>query len=72
MKKLTALLLVTLSAVTLLTGCIGLSIGGGTSSKPASSPTVGQELMDLQRAKDAGTITDAEFQAQKAKVLSKK
>lgn len=70
MKKLTAVLATALSAMTLLTGCIGLSIGGG--SKSAPSPTTGQELMDLQRAKDAGTISDAEFQAQKAKVLSRK
>ena len=71
MKKLIILMLAGLSAVTLLNGCIVLSIGGGTTSKAASS-TVGQQLADLQRAKDAGAITDAEYQAQKAKVLGGK
>jgi len=34
--------------------------------------TVGQQLIDLQKAKDAGAITEAEFQAQKAKLLGTK
>jgi len=59
------------TAMTLLTGCIGLSIGSGTTSKPASA-TTGQQLIDLQKAKDAGAITEAEYQAQKAKILSEK
>jgi hypothetical protein len=71
MKKLIVSLLVGISAMTLLTGCIGLSIGGGTTSKPESA-TVGQQLIDLQKAKDAGAITDAEYQAQKAKILGQK
>ena len=58
MKKVILLVLVG-SALTLLTGCIGLSIGGGTTTKPTSS-TVGQQLVDLQKAKDAGAITDGE------------
>jgi hypothetical protein len=32
-------------------------------------PTVGQQLIDLQKAKDAGAISDAEYQAEKAKLL---
>ncbi len=70
MKKLIVPALIGLSALTLLTGCIGLSIGSGTSSKPTSA-TIGQQLVDLQKAKDAGAITDAEYQAQKAKLLGK-
>lgn len=31
--------------------------------------TLGQQLIDLQKAKDTGAITDAEYQAQKAKLL---
>ena len=31
--------------------------------------SVGQQLIDLKKAKDAGAITDEEYQAQKAKVL---
>ncbi len=71
MRKLIVPVLVGLSAMTLLTGCIGLSIGGGTTSKPVTA-TVGQQLMDLQKAKDTGAITDAEYQAQKTKILNEK
>lgn len=71
MKKLIVPILVGLSTMTLLTGCIGLSIGGGTTSKPETA-TVGQQLVDLQKAKDTGAITDSEYQAQKAKILNEK
>ena len=32
-------------------------------------PTTGQQLIDLQKARDSGAITDSEYQAQKAKLL---
>jgi len=68
MKKLLIPMLVGLSAMTLLTGCLNLQLGGGTRSE-AQSPTIGQQLIDLQKAKDSGAITDTEYQAQKAKLL---
>jgi hypothetical protein len=33
---------------------------------------VGQQLVDLQKAKDAGAITEDEFQTQKARLLGDK
>lgn len=57
--------------MTLLTGCLNLELGGGTTTR-AQSPTLGQQLIDLQKAKEAGAITDAEYQAQKAKLLNSK
>jgi hypothetical protein len=71
MKKLFVPLLIGFSTATLLTGCIGLSIGGGTDNKPATV-TVGQQLIDLQKAKESGAITDAEYQTQRNKVLNGK
>ena len=71
MKKLFILALMSLSAATLLTGCLAIQLGGGSTSKPQPAPTVGQQLVDLQHAKDTGAITEAEYQAQKAKVLGK-
>ncbi|MGO8838640.1 MAG: SHOCT domain-containing protein [Limisphaerales bacterium] len=71
-------------AITLLTGCLSLHFEGGrktcstnTDEHPAvgeatNSPTLGQQLIDLQKAKDSGAITDAEYQAQKAKLLGNK
>jgi hypothetical protein len=56
-----------LSAV-LFTGCLGLSIGGGAKTANQTA-TPGQQLLDLQKAKESGAITEAEYQAQKTKVL---
>lgn len=71
MKKLIIPLLVGTFALTLLSGCVGLSLGGGTKTT-TNAPTVGQQLVDLQKAKDAGAITDSEYQSQKAKLLNQK
>ena len=63
----------TLTAMLLLTGCLGLQLGGGSKSESQyQNPTVGQQLIDLQRAKDAGAISAEEYQAQKAKLLGNK
>jgi len=62
--------LLVFSAMTLLSGC-AWEVGGGTKHTTVQ-PTIGQELIDLQKAKDAGAITDAEFQAQKDKLLQSK
>lgn len=73
MKKLLMLLLVGLSSMTLLSGCIIIGLGGGTKChSEANNPTLGQQLQDLQKARDTGAITEAEYQAQKAKLLNKK
>lgn len=69
MKKIIVPTLIGLAAMT-LTGCLGIQLGGGSTTKP-QTPTVGQQLIDLQQAKNSGAITDAEYQAQKAKILSK-
>ncbi len=55
-----------LSALLLLSGCVALGTGSKTITE---KPTLGQQLVDLQKAKDAGAINDTEFQAQKAKLL---
>jgi hypothetical protein len=72
MKKSILPALVGLLAMTLLTGCVGgVALGGGTKTT-TNAPTVGQQLIDLQKAKAAGAITDAEYQAQKEKILNAK
>jgi len=70
MKKLIVSTAVALAAMTLLSGCIGLSLGGGTKTE-SQDATVGQQLIDLKRAKDAGAITEAEYDTQKAKLLAR-
>lgn len=70
MRKISIPLLVLVSAMTLFAGC-SWSVGGGPKNANIV-PTTGQQLIDLQKAKDSGAITDAEYQAQKAKVLGNK
>jgi hypothetical protein len=55
----------------LLTGCLDLHLGGGVTTR-SEKPTPGQQLIDLHKAKDAGIITEAEYQAQKAILLGEK
>lgn len=35
-------------------------------------PTIGQQLIDLKKAKDVGTITDTEYEREKTKLLNQK
>lgn len=86
MKQLVISTFVGLMAMTLFTGCLVLNLGGGhkdTSSttnteehpvvgQQTVAPTLGQQLMDLQKAKESGAISDQEYQAQRAKLLGSK
>jgi hypothetical protein len=56
------------SLMFLMTGCLGLQIGGGEKHE-VQNATIGQQLMDLKAAKDTGAISDTEYEIQKAKVL---
>jgi hypothetical protein len=69
MKKTIVPVVIGLASATLLSGCLNLQLGGGTTNKPQSA-TVGQQLIDLQRAKDTGVISEAEYNTQKAKILN--
>ena len=57
-----------LSTLLLGNGCI--AIGNRDAQRP--NATLGQQLIDLQKARDAGAITDAEYRAEKAKLLETK
>jgi hypothetical protein len=50
----------------LLSGCIALSLDGGTKA------SVGQQLIDLKKALDADAIKHAEFNVAKQKILDQK
>lgn len=69
MKKLIAPVSLALCAVVFLSGCVAAIGNRGPSP---SNATLGQQLIDLQKAKEAGAITEAEYQSQKAKLLSSK
>ena len=59
--------LIFILALTLLGGC-SWQVGGGPKNVTVM-PTTGQQLMDLQKARESGAITDAEYQSQKARFL---
>jgi hypothetical protein len=48
-----------------------LQIGGGEKHE-VQNATIGRQLMDLKAAKDAGAISESEYEAQRAKVLGNK
>ena len=66
MKKLIIPILTSVTAMMLLSGCIIVAKDNG------NRPTAGQQLIDLQKAKNAGAITDGEYQMKKAKILDGK
>jgi PBP1b-binding outer membrane lipoprotein LpoB len=69
MKKLFSLGVVVVAGALFLNGCVA-SIGNQESAHGRA--TLGQQLVDLQKAKDAGAISDAEYQTQKSKLLNAK
>ena len=51
-----------------------IALGMGCSSKAqvdARTTTVGQELTDLEKARDAGVITEKEYQEQRTAILER-
>ncbi|MGA2544718.1 MAG: SHOCT domain-containing protein [Verrucomicrobiota bacterium] len=72
MKKYLVPAMLALCAILLCGGCIGgLNLGGGAKTE-VRTPTLGQQLIDLQKARDSGAISPAEYDAKKAELLSKK
>jgi hypothetical protein len=71
MKKLFIPTAVALSTMLLFSGCLALQVGGGDKQQ-VEKATVGKQLIDLKAARDAGAITDAEYQTERAKLLGGK
>jgi len=69
MKNATIALTISCAMATmlLLTGCIAAI--GNRDAQRARGVTLGQELVDLQKAKESGAITPDEYQAQRSKLL---
>ena len=64
--RLAALLLI--PSLLLLNGCV--AIGNRDAQRP--SATLGQQLIDLQKARDTGALSEPEYQTQKAHLLQAK
>ena len=70
MKKVSVLLACAFCAV-LLSGCV-VALGNKDGKGTVNHPTVGQQLVDLKKAQDAGAITPDEYNSQRAKILEQK
>ena len=57
-----------MAAMVLLNGCV-IALGNKDIGKPKA--TLGEELLDLKKAKESGALSEAEFEEQKAKLLEK-
>ena len=67
----------TLFLVALLAVASPLLLGGcavdfATHATTPPQPTVGQQLIDLQKARDAGALSESEYQAQREKFLARR
>jgi PBP1b-binding outer membrane lipoprotein LpoB len=58
-----------LATALLLNGCVAAI---GNRDAKAGNGTLGQQLVDLKKAKEAGAITDTEYEVQKARLLNQK
>ncbi len=56
----------------LLIGIAGCGGGGAEVRSEVTTTTVGQQLLDLKKAYDAGAMTQKEYEQQRAKVLNAK
>lgn len=63
------ILAVLLLALPLLAG--GCIAAIGNHETPKSTGTVGQQLIDLQKAKESGAMSESEYQTERAKVLGR-
>ena len=66
MKKICLALTLAIVLITAVS-CIGIHDG---SEPPGTAPTLGQELIDLKKAKDAGAITYEEYKELKIKLVA--
>ncbi len=74
MRKLLIPISLAVAGALTLSGCLGLHFGGGTKTTMQTrsqtyNVTLGQQLIDLQKAYDAGIITEAQYNSQKKKLL---
>jgi hypothetical protein len=66
------IVIVAVAFVTALSGCV-IALGNRDYPPPKEvRPTVGQQLIDLKKAREAGAISDQEYEAQRTRLLGSK
>ena len=72
MKAITVIALSSLiAASTTLTGCV-VAMGNRVPPGKEGKPTLGNELTDLKQARDAGAMTEEEYQSARQRLLEGK
>jgi hypothetical protein len=69
-RKLTLLMLALMFFLLILGGCCGGSKETKVVTDPSKTTTTGQELQDLQKAKESGAISEKEYEEAKKKILT--
>lgn len=68
--------MVRFSIVMVSLACVGMAAGlggcGSHSNVEAHTTTVGQELQDLDAARDKGLLTEEEYQAKRKEIMKRK
>jgi hypothetical protein len=65
----------TMKRAFILFACLGLLATGCAiqiGNRAPDTDTVGQQLVDLKKAKDSGALSDSEYEAQKSRLLGTK
>lgn len=70
MKKHFVPFLIAMCAMATLTGCVA-AIGNRDAGLNRGNVTLGQQLIDLKKAKEAGALNDTEYEEQRARLLKK-
>jgi hypothetical protein len=70
MKRTMVSVVTAIAGAVILSGCVAAI--GNRDGRHSGNATIGQQLVDLQKAKEAGALTDAEFASEKAKLLESK
>ncbi len=68
-RKFVAFVPVALLGITLLSGCLMVSVGDHKDKDTAKAPTIQQQLNDLERARKSGAITQEQYETQRTKLL---
>ncbi|MEO5961787.1 MAG: hypothetical protein ABIZ49_00715 [Opitutaceae bacterium] len=68
-KSLLTRIVLSASLLLAMSGCVAAI---GNRPPPASSATLGQQLIDLKKARDEGVINEVEYANQRAKFLAEK
>lgn len=56
-------------AASALAGLVLAGCGGTEVVQPNVNVSIGQQLIDLKRAKDSGALSQSEYESQKAKLI---